>query len=192
MTAEDFSYICETKISFLFSDIMISSKLKHHFLQKKINKLLAKAASLKVSSDKKMNTVAILTQDGDSNIFQLQEMVIEKLSLRNPKIYSYRRFDKNDEKSYKHFSEKDFNWKGDIVDSSLLSFIEEPVDLLICFYPEKQTYLEYLTLLSKASFKIGFAGINQDLFDLEISVGKEQIEYFLNEAHKYLTIMKKL
>tara|TARA_R110002073_G_scaffold8207_7_gene45912 strand:- start:23644 stop:24159 length:516 start_codon:yes stop_codon:yes gene_type:complete len=171
---------------------MISSKLKHHFLQKKIDKLLAKSASLKVSSDKKINTVAILTRDGDSNIFQLQEMVIEKLKVRNPKIYSYRKFDKNDEKSYKHFSGKDFNWKGDIVDSSLLSFIDEPVDLLICFYPEKQMYLEYLTLLSKASFKIGFAEVNQDLFDLEISVGKEQIDFFLNEAYKYLTIMKKL
>ena len=171
---------------------MISSKLKHHFIQKKIDRLLTSLSNENTVRGNEINTVGILTLDNGSNIFQLQEMVVEKLKLRNPKIYSYRKFDKDNEKSYKHFSENDFNWKGEIIDTSLLSFIEEPLDLLLCFYPEKHRYLEYLTLLSKASFKEGFGGVNKDMYDIEISVEKGHLDDFLNEAHKYLTILEKL
>lgn len=180
------------KISVLLLAIMISSKIKHYFIQKKVDKLLSETVNSKTFKNNKITTVGILTLEEDSNILELQELVIEKLKLRNPKIYSYRKFDKNNGKSYKHFSKNDFNWKGKITDTSLLSFIEQPIDLLICFYSKKHFYLEYLTMLSKANFKVGFAGVNQDLFDLEISVKKEQMSYFLNETHKYLTILKKL
>ena len=43
----------------------------------------------------------------------------QKFQFRNPKIYSFRKFSKGNQKSYKHFSEKDFNWRGDITDTSL-------------------------------------------------------------------------
>lgn len=171
---------------------MFSTKLKYRYIQKKMDKLFDKRAERKLVDNKKIQTVGLLTLDDESNIFQLQELVTEKLSLRNPKIYSYRKYDKNDEKSYKHFTEKDFDWKGNIIDSSLKSFVEQPFDLLICFYQLNNSYLEYITLLSEASFKVGLAGINQALFDMEIAMDNYKSEDYLEEIHKYLTILNKL
>lgn len=171
---------------------MISSRLKSHFIQKKTTKLLTNLLNSRSADNQKIHSVGILTKGEQVNEFQLQELVTDSLNLRNPKIYSYRKFDKNDEKSYKYFSENDFNWKGEIVEPSLSSFVEEPLDLLICLYAEKHSYLEYVTLLSNARFKVGFAEINADLFDLEISVKPGQFNDFLNEAKKYLSILDKL
>ncbi len=171
---------------------MISSKLKNHFIQKEIDRLRIRDHNNRVVDGKKINSVGIITSIVIEEKLGLQSLVTEKLNLRNPKIYTYRKYDKNDEKSYKHFSEKDFNWRGHIVDSSLLSFLEEPLDLLICFYPQKHTYLEYATIASQATFKIGYAGIHPGLFDLEISVKENQIDDFFSEIKKYLEILNKL
>ncbi|MFY0629335.1 MAG: hypothetical protein JXR05_03075 [Flavobacteriaceae bacterium] len=148
--------------------------------------------NVRVASNEEIHSVGILTKDELFNELILQELVTEKLALRNPKIYSYRKYNKNDEKSYKHFSENDFNWKGDVVDSSLMNFVEQPFDLLICLFSKKHSYLEYATLLSKARFKVGLANIDENLFDLEISVEPDQVNDFLEEAKKYLSILGKL
>lgn len=171
---------------------MISTRLKSHFIQKKTAKLVQEVINNRVASNQKINSVGILTTNSIFNEWKLQDLVIEKFELRNPKIYSFRKYSKDNEKSYKHFSENDFNWKGLIVDSSLTSFLEQQFDLLLCFYPSKNSYLEYVTLLSDARFKVGFAEINGHLFDLEISVKSDQIDNFLSEAKKYLSILGKI
>ena len=129
---------------------MFSSRLKHRNITKKIDKLFLASSNHRIDGGEKINTVGILSVDGISRMINIQDLVTSHLGLRNPKIYSFRKFDKNLESSYKHFSENDFNWKGEITDSSLLSFLEQPFDLLICFYTEKNMYLEYATLLSEA------------------------------------------
>ena len=146
----------------------------------------------RVTSNQKIHSVGILTEDVLFNERELQDLVIEKFALRNPKVYSFRKYSKDNESSYKHFSENDFNWKGAIVDTSLKSFLEESFDLLLCFYSKKNPYLEYVTLLSAAHFKVGFAEVNEHLFDLEISVKPDQIDDFFGEAKKYLSILAKL
>ncbi|MEQ6124866.1 hypothetical protein AAON49_11725 [Pseudotenacibaculum sp. MALMAid0570] len=171
---------------------MVSAKLRQHFIQKKIAKLLKQQTHKKNGSNKKIFSVGILSDEKLSNQFNLQDIVSENLEVRNPKLYNYRKFDKNLEKSYKHFSEKDFDWKGEIIDTSLKSFVDEPLDLLICFYPKKKTYLQYLTLLSNATFKVGLANIHNQLFDLEVAVEMSEIDNFLAETKKYLKILNKL
>lgn len=171
---------------------MIKTKLKHHFIQRRIDKLFTYQAKNRIASNKKINSVAIITDESFLPDLDIQNIVIEKLQLRNPKIFTYRKFEKTHEKSFKHFSDEDFNWKGDMIDASLSSFINESWDLLICFYPEKNAYLEYMTLQSKASFKAGFVDVNSKLFDLEVAVNTNDVEGFFNEMKKYLTILKKL
>ena len=192
MTENDFNYIWRTNIHFWLVAFMISSRLKSHFIQKKTAELLKKAINNRIASNEEIHSVGILTENDLFNELELQELVIEKLGLRNPKIYSYRKYDKNEEKSYKHFSKNDFNWKGDVIEPSLSNFVEQPFDLLICLYPKKHSYLEYTTLLSEARFKVGFAEVNENLFDLEISVQSNQVDGFLAEAKKYLSILEKL
>lgn len=171
---------------------MISTKLKHHFIQKKIQKLLTNTTDLRSVSNQKIRTVGILTKEKYFKAFPLQEIITDQLGLQNSKIYSYKNYEKSEEKSYKHFSEKDFSWRGEIIDSSLQGFVEEPLDLLICFYSKPQSYLEYLTLLSKASFKVGLAGVNSNLFDMEISTDISKTDEFFTELKKYLSILQKL
>ena len=170
---------------------MFSLKLRDKNIQKKIREL-SNLPSESIVENQKIRSVGILSQENTSNFFQLQELATEILEIRNPRIYTYRKFDKDDEKSYKHFTEKDFNWNGEITDTSLKSFIDHPFDLLICFYDKKNKYLEYLTLLSKASFKLGFAKVYSKPLDLEIAVDISQANDFFEEAKKYLTILKKL
>ena len=122
----------------------------------------------------------------------MTSLVTEQLGLRNPQIFSLRKFEKNQEESYKHFTEKDFNWKGEIVNSSLESFVNEPFDLLICYYSKSNIHIDYISTLSKATFKIGFADLQSELFDLEVAVKSEQVQEFFAETKKYLTILKKL
>ena len=116
---------------------MLRSKLKYYYIQKKIHNLSLKSLSTANESTKKIKTVGIISCDNFSKKYDFSEILIQKLSLRNPKIYSFRKFSKDDQKSYKHFTEKDFDWRGDILDTSLSSFLEEPFDLLICLYTKK-------------------------------------------------------
>lgn len=171
---------------------MIKSKLKRHYIQKKTQKLSKAKNGKSVVSNKKIQSVGILTQDQFFKKYNLQELIENSLELRNSKIYSYRKFEKGQEKSYKHFSENDFDWKAEVIENSLQSFLDEPFDLLICFYPTNHSYLDYVSLLSKSTFKVGFAGVNSNLFDLEVSIEESEIEKFFREIKKYLTILNKL
>ena len=171
---------------------MITSKIKHHFIKKKTGKLL-KNLSLKVADvNKKINTVAIITLDSSSKIHDFQEILIDKLQLRNPKIYSFRKFSKEDEKSYKHFSEMDFDIKGKVIEPSFQNFLEEPFNLLICYFSKENLFLEYAALLSKATFKVGFSEVNSNLFDIDIKTNEMEVDIFFEELKKYLEILKKL
>ena len=80
---------------------MIKTKLKHHFIQRRIDKLLTHQAKNRVASNKKVNSVAILTDESFLSTLDVdvQDLVVEKLQLRNPKIYIYREFEKTQEKT---------------------------------------------------------------------------------------------
>jgi len=156
---------------------MISSKLKQHFVKKKTVKLSVKRNGKKAVSNKKVQSVGILTEEKFFQEYDLQKLVEEHLGLRNPKVYSYRKFDKNQEQSYKHFSENDFDWKAQIIESS---------------FQTNHPYLDYTALLSQATFKVGFTGVDANLFDLEISVKASEVDEFFVETKKYLTILNKL
>ncbi|MDG2275119.1 MAG: hypothetical protein P8L28_04670 [Flavobacteriaceae bacterium] len=170
---------------------MLTAKLKHHFIKKKIGKFSQTRSSLTDESSQEIKTVGIITLDRFSKDHDFSQILIQKLQRRNPKIYSYRKFSKHDQKSYKHFSKKDFNWKGDILDTSLKSFLEEPFDLLICFYSKKNIFLEYVEASSEAVFKVGFSEANTGFFDLDIACNILQVDLFFDEMKKYLEILHK-
>ena len=172
---------------------MISSKLQQHFINKKVRKLLAEDTMRKKDEvNKKIISVGILTKEEFYGKFDLQRAVTEQLTLRNPKIYSYRKFDKHQEQSFKHFTEKDLNWKAEVIEPSFQNFLNESFDLLICYFIKPDAILEYTALLSKASFKVGFAGVNASLFDLEIALPSTEMNDFFFEVQKYLKILKKI
>ena len=167
------------------------SKLKESRLRKKFEKTLETLPEITSISDKDIKTIGILTIDEISSTIDLQKEVEAIFGIRHSKIYSFKKFDKNDEISYKHFSEKDFNWGGSIIQPNIKVFLEQPFDLLIGFFENNNLYLEKAVLESKASLKVGISGVNTKLYSLEIAVKSSQISPFLKELRRYLNILKK-
>jgi len=165
--------------------------LKKSFIKKRFKKLL-KEEEYRVASNEEVYTVGIIASGEISKWLKIEDEVEKILDLGNIRIYSYRPFSKSDVPSYKYFSEKDFNWKGEPKKPTFKDFIDEPHDLLIGYFNKKNLYLENAVLHSKAKFKVGFAKVNQELYDIEIAEFPTKIESFLLELKKYLIVLGKL
>ena len=166
--------------------------LKHSILVKRFQKSLLRLTENRAVSQKEILSVGVLTSDEISSKLDIQKELESTLKVRNVKLYSFRKFNKLDEVSFKHFSENDINWKGEFNNESLQSFLEQPFDLLIGYFNNKNIYLEKAVLNSKSSFKVGFSDVNSQLFELEIAEKINNLVQFTSELKKYLGILNKL
>jgi len=167
-------------------------RYKKYFLKKQFRKVLLEKENNRVVSQKEIKTIGILTTDEISNCVNVKEEVEKLFNIRNAKIYSFRPHKKNQKFSYKHSSEKDFNWTGSVNQPSFKIFIEEPFDLLIGYFSKKNWYLENAVLRSNATFKVGISKVNQQLYDIEIAEVPIKTATFFSELKKYLKILKKI
>ena len=165
---------------------------KEAVLKKKLNQLLSQADSSRTPSSEKIKSIAIISNEDISTEIDLQKEIEIILKARNIKIYSLRKYNKSDEFSYKHFTKKNVNWKGQFTEESFKCFLEEPFDLLIGYFNKNNLYLERAVLESKAEFKVGFTGVNSKLYEIEISEKTQNITGFTSELKRYLQIIKKL
>jgi len=171
---------------------MTFRKIKDGFVQRKLAKALALLPDTRAINNKEIHSIGILTTDDLSSSLELTESFKEMIpGSRNIHVYSFRDFNKHDEKSYKHFSDQDFNWKSEIIDPSLESFLETSFDLLIGYFDEKHLYLELAVLKSRADFKAGFTNVNDQLFDLVVVEKSSEVKSFASEVNKYVHILKK-
>lgn len=168
------------------------SNLKHSVIKKIFDKSLLKSIENRVVSQREVLSVGVLTTDEISSQFDIQKEIEATLKLRNVKLYSYRKFNKLDEESFKHFSENDINWRGKYTHQNLQSFLEQPFDLLIGYFNANNLYLESAVLQSKSMFKAGFSDVNSQLYELEISEKTENVFQFTSELKRYLQILKKI
>lgn len=168
------------------------SSLKKSRLKKKFDKTLLNLDDNRIVSTKEILSIGILTTESVLSKIDLQSEIETVLGLRNSKIYSFKKFDKSNKVSFKFFSEKDLNWKGEFIEPTFQGFLDEPFDLLIGYFNSNHLYLEKAILESKSGFKAGFSGVNSKLYELEISTELENIEQFSTELKKYLQILKKL
>lgn len=166
--------------------------MKKSFIKKRFKKVLKEKEELREISHEEVYTVGIITSSEIYKWIKIENEVEIILGLGNVRIYSYRPFSKMDVPSYKFFTEKDFNWKGEPKNKNFKSFLEEPHDLLIGYFNKNNLYLENAVLRSNAKFKVGFAKVNHHLYDMEIAEFPTKIECFLLELKKYLIILKKL
>lgn len=172
---------------------MLLGKLKDHFLHNKLLKRVKELSDSKTPNSRKINSVAILTTDELSSQIDLSSILKNELTeVRHVHIYSFRKYKKSDSITYKHFTKKDFYWSGNIKELSFESFIDNPFDLLIGYFNQKNLYLEYATLKSNAAFKVGFSNINDKLFDLVIKSDEKEAEEFVSVLSKYLAILNKI
>ena len=165
---------------------------KETVFKNKLNQLLAQIDKSRTPPLTKVKSIAIITSEDILSKIDLQKEIEKTLGARNVKIYSLRNFDKKDDFSYKHFTKKDINWSGQFTEPSFQGFLETPFDLLIGYFNTNNLYLEHAILASHAEFKVGFAGVNSNLYEIEISEKIENITAFTSELKRYLQIIKKL
>ena len=151
---------------------------KKYFLRRQFQKKLIENAVHRTVSQKEIKTVGIITTDEISKWVNVKEEVEKILNLKNVKIYSFRPQNKN---SNKYFSEKDFNWQGNICKTDFKSY-----------FNKNNLFLESSVLQSNALFKVGISDVNQELYDIEIAETPIKTESFFLELKKYLTILRKL
>jgi hypothetical protein len=172
---------------------MILKAFKEKSNRKYVNKLLAERKPT-VNNDK-IKTVAVVLNANEFHEFEVFRVYFKALGLISPKhkIVAFTMDDKLEHNQWNaHFSPKDFGWKGKIKNSDLESFINEPFDMMICFYKNPVLQLNQIVAASKALFKVGISNEDERLYDLIIDIELKDINIFKQELKKYLNILKKL
>lgn len=89
------------------------------------------------------------------------------------------------------FTEDQLNWRGEFkTGTAAEKFSRQQVDLLINYVIEPELPLELLSLTTRASLKIGLAGHNNTLNDLDIDINPIEIHKFVEELKTYLLKIK--
>ncbi|WP_299122366.1 hypothetical protein [uncultured Winogradskyella sp.] len=172
---------------------MILKAFKEKSIQKYVNKLLATRKSS--VSNNKVKTVAVLLNASEFHEFEVFRLYFKELNLTSPKhkIIAFTLDDKLEHNKWNtHYSPKDFGWNGKIKNIDLDTFINEPYDVLICFYKKEVLQLDLITAASKANLKVGISKSDERLYDLIIDVDLKEINVFKQELKKYLNILNKL
>ncbi|CAM1367072.1 conserved protein of unknown function [Tenacibaculum soleae] len=168
------------------------NRLKQKSIQKIYNKTIVKK-SVKNKEERKIKKVAILL-DNES----LENIVLANLSNKlsfvkeNITVLIYREFSKKEEVLPKFFTNKDIGMKASLKSDNLKNFVKNDYDLLISYIKAPNLYTNMVTLLSQASLKTGFAGVDDRLYDLVISDEGFNEAVLNQELKKYLTILNKI
>ena len=135
-------------------------------------------------SDKEIVSVGVIASQKISNFIQIEEEIKKTLGFENVKVVTFLDYDKKNNKAQYYFSDKDVDWNGAFQQVALRDFLNEPLDLLIGYFDTNNIFMEMAVLKSKATFKVGFSGVNQPLYDMEIAEIPSNIHNFLSELKK--------
>lgn len=91
-----------------------------------------------------------------------------------------------------HFSRKDITLVGEFKKQEVNNFIDTPFDMLISYYDIEKPPLMWLTIQSKAKFKVGFSTIDKRINAFMVGTIAEKHEEFVSELFKYLKILNKI
>ena len=90
-----------------------------------------------------------------------------------------------------YFSSNDFTWSGSLQRSKAYDFAKERFDILLDLTTETIYPIQYIQLLSKASYKVGRYIENDLPHDLLIDIKNENtIAYLITQINVYLTKIK--
>jgi len=167
-------------------------RIKDYSLQKKKEKSLKKRDLSQRNS--KLETMVVLI---DVNYIQDKshiESIGDALKLDENKV-QFLYFDKTEKKAApnsKKFSTNDFRWNGNVMNTNVRDFIENPVDVLLGIFSNQNKLLNSLSAQSNARFKIGYLDADQEIFDLILSINPADEKLFQSETIKFLKILNKI
>ena len=180
-------YFCLTNVKLMFL-----KGIKRKSAQKYITKAL-KQNSIVTSS--KIHSLGVLVDatvftkfpyvDEIATVFGISKELIEILYYHpNKKI--------SEEIGGAIYTHTNLGLKGAIRNDIAANFINTEFDALLNFYDKNDLLLNLVAVRSKAKFKIGFSGINEQINDFSIATELSNISVFTFELKKYLSILNKI
>ncbi len=170
---------------------MILNGFRRISIRKKIEKELAKPKTGAIISDKKINSILILANENtDNTIVKIisKELYVESSKI---KLLIFKNKLEKETESNNDLNENDFSLFCKIKNKIIKKIIDSEFDLLLN-YDDNNLFLNYLTVLSKARFKVGFANSDKRLFNLMIADERNDSSVFNAELKKYLKILNKI
>jgi len=168
-------------------------KIKRKFLKKKTDKnLLNRDLSQR---NVKIKTLGFLVDETIVSDFDMMYGLFKEMKLqpKDVKVYSFLEVKKKLPTLVQNrINNKDFTWKGEILNQNAVEFLDTSFDTLMGYYNRKNDFLDMMMSRSKAKFKAGFMTADDRLFDLQIDVDPNDFEAFKSEFIKYLKILNKI
>lgn len=172
---------------------MILKGLKKNAIKKSIEGQIKKRKSTP-GSVSRLNSIAVLIDASEAvDIISILKLAGELgVNPDRVKVMGYVEDKKEleDKPEASYYNEKSFTVKGGIKSDSLRNFIDKEFDILINFYSVDKIELNFVAVMSKAKFKVGFAEVDNRINDLVIGGAGDQQSVFISELKKYLKILQ--
>lgn len=145
-------------------------------------------------------TVGLLFDASDPDVYDLVKKYIKYLKEAKKKVKAIGYFNTKTLPSveyvtvdYDFFTKKDLTWYGKPTHNLVKNFIQEEYDILINFSLEGSFPLQYIAAMSKAKFKIGRAGDNDEVYDMLLEQPEDKdFKFFMRQVDHYLGIVNKI
>ena len=173
---------------------MIFTGIKRKSNQIFFNKILSELLNnINEVFSKNINNILVIADD-----ISVKDTILDnltrglKISESNIEIVIFQqKIPKENELSYL-YSSKDFGWYGKVNSEAIKNILTKKYDLLINYSKVDNLYSNLLILQCKAGFKVGFASLDNRLYDMLIDCKPTEISLFNKELKKYLEILNKI
>ena len=167
----------------------LKSKLANRILNSKLSSVTRDKKVFNLDTAK---TAGILWESNQKEPLEKVEKELQKAGINSVSLCYFQQKNAVIPEEINGFSKKQTNW-SEIPNTALAEdFIRQKFDILIDLTGQKYFPMNYITALSEATFKIGYAGSSTNYFDLNIEFGErpetsqlaEQILYYLKRINK--------
>ena len=169
---------------------MLIQALRQLNIKKKTHrKLRYNEQFVEVDYKGQVNSILILVEEcnEDLTVFLSNEFGISKEDI---KILEYLYKVPKENIVEGQFSEVDFEWFGKIKNKKIEELVGQEYDVLLN-YTVENIYMDYLTSISNAKFKVGYSNADLRLYDFMIDIDEPNVAIFNSELKKYLKILNK-
>jgi|AntAceMinimDraft_17_1070374.scaffolds.fasta_scaffold03605_4 hypothetical protein len=173
----------------------IKNNIGNYFLKKELSKSNRKREMTNLNNAKKIGVLYNASNEKDYKLIyhfvkglQRNQKIVKALGFVEDSIIPHYCFPKL---SFDFFTIKDLNWYHKPSNNFVNDFVKEEYDIIIDFCSEDSFPVQYITVLSKAKFKVGRYGKNhRDIYDMMIETDKEiTLEQYIKQVTHYLTIL---
>ncbi len=168
----------------------VKDKIRNKSLKKKAGGTQRKKRVCNINQAK---SVGILYEATQMVSFEIVKDLVKSLTRKDLKISALGYVDSKHlidhylyRKGFTFISKNNLNWYGKPVSENVDEFVSIPFDILINLSLDYSYPIQYITALSKASFKVGIFSPGQEFLDMMIDLEKEKknIENVKNEIRK--------